>query len=507
MQNARWGKTLSLTFLSIFNIRAGLSSWRSQVYDRRAQRPEDLNPLRTRDRLLTRLDDNEQVLISGCELLAAAVKARTRIAPAGEWLLDNFYMIEEQIRTAKRHFPKNYSRELPRLGAGQSAGLPRVYDLALAAIAHGDGRIDAETLSRFVAAYQTVTPLTLGELWAIPIMLRLALIENLRRVSLRITSARAYLNQAREWASQMVEVAESDPKNLIIVIADMARSNPPMVSAFIAELVRRLQGHGPALALPLTWIEQRLAEESLTIEQMVQAETQQQAVDQVSISNSIGSLRFLGAYDWRVFVETMSIVEQILLEDRHGVYRRMDFATRDEYRHVIDRLAKRSKISEAGIARVAIELAQHKGAPEAVHPCSEHVGYYLIDRGLPQLEQAVAARVPVWERLRRGCARVRLSLYLGAILSLMLLATAGFVALAQHAGIGNWQLGILAVLALLASTSLASALVNWIVTLVVAPKRPQFGRLPSRRPSACRAWILCRVYRKNWQPSWWCQRC
>jgi hypothetical protein len=274
-----------------------------------------LSNLRVRDRLLTRLDDNEQVLIQGCDLLTLAVKARARIAPAGEWLLDNFYMIEEQIRTAKRHLPKDYSRELPRLGAGPSTGLPRVYDLALEAIAHGDGRIDAESLSRFVAAYQTVTPLTLGELWAIPIMLRLALIENLRRVSLHITSARAYVNQAQAWASQMIEVAESDPKSLILVIADMARSNPPMESAFIAELVRRLQGHGPALALPLTWIEQRLAEESLTIERMVLAENQQQAVDQVSISNSIGSLRFLGAYDWRVFVETMSIVEQILLED------------------------------------------------------------------------------------------------------------------------------------------------------------------------------------------------
>ena len=499
MKNARWGKILSLTFKS------GFSSWRNRVYDRRAARPDDLNPLRaelfsadqmehfgkvlasehslskarTRDRLLTRLDENEHVLISGCELLAEAVKARSRIAPAGEWLLDNFYMIEEQIRTAKRHFPKNYSRELPRLGAGRSAGLPRVYDLALAAIAHGDGRIDAEILSRFVAAYQTVTPLTLGELWAIPIMLRLALIENLRRVSLRITNARSYLNQAREWASQMVEVAESDPKNLIVVIADMARSNPPMVSAFIAELVRRLQGHGPALALPLTWIEQRLAEESMTIEQMVQAETQQQAVDQVSISNSIGSLRFLGAYDWRVFVETMSIVEQILLEDRGDVYRHMDFATRDEYRHVIDRLAKRSKISEAGIARVAIELAQHAGDTESqpgIHAYRGHVGYYLVDRGLPQLERAVAARLPLGESLRRGCARVRLPLYLGSILSLVILVTTGFFALAQSAiregaRIEDWQLAVLMTAAVLASTALASALVNWVVTLVVRPKR------------------------------------
>lgn len=500
MLNTRSGKTLSLTVSSPsgtkagVNLKAGFRSWRGRVHDRRAPRPEDLNPLRaelfsadqmehfgrvlasehslskarTRDRLLTRLDENEEVLIRGCELLAEAVKARSRIAPAGEWLLDNFYMIEEQIRTAKRHFPKNYSRELPRLSAGRSAGLPRVYDLALAAIAHGDGRIDAEILSRFVAAYQTVTPLTLGELWAIPIMLRLALIENLRRVSLRITNARTYLNLAREWASQMVEVAESDPKNLIVVIADMARSNPPMVSAFVAELVRRLQGHGPALALPLTWIEQRLAEESLTIEQMVQAETQQQAVDQVSISNSIGSLRFLGAYDWRVFVETMSIVEQILLEDRDDVYRRMDFATRDEYRHVIDRLAKRSKISEAGIARVAIELAQHAGDSA---PHARHVGYYLMDRGLAQLEHAVAARLPLWERLRRGCARVRLPLYLGAILALVVLVSAGFAGLAQQAGMAGWLLGLMVVLAVFASTALATALVNWLVTLLVIPKR------------------------------------
>src|SRR4029434_2045910 len=100
-----------------------------------------------------------------------------------------FYLIEEQIRTAKRHLPKGYSRELPRLSTGPSAHLPRVYDLAFEAISHGDGRIDAETLSRFIAAYQTVTPLKVGELWAIPIMLRLALIENLRRVGTRVAAA------------------------------------------------------------------------------------------------------------------------------------------------------------------------------------------------------------------------------------------------------------------------------------------------------------------------------
>src|SRR4030042_1929992 len=100
----------------------------------------------------------------------------------------------------------------------------------------------------------------------------------------------------------------------------MAGPGPPMVSSFVAELTRRLQGQGPALALPLSWIEQQLSESGLTIEQLIQSENQQQAADQLSISNSIGSLRFLGAMDWRTFVETMSIVEETLLEDPAGMY-------------------------------------------------------------------------------------------------------------------------------------------------------------------------------------------
>ncbi|MBI2115876.1 MAG: hypothetical protein HYT85_12425, partial [candidate division NC10 bacterium] len=215
---------------------------------------------RAPDQLLTRLAENEGVLIGVRNLLTEAIKADRRIAPAGEWLLDNFYLIEEQIRTARRHLPKGYSRELPRLLKGPSAGLPRVYDIALETISHGDGRVDPESLSSFVAAYQTVTVLKLGELWAIPIMLRLALIENLRRVGARIAADRTDRNRADYWADRMTEIAEKDPKSLILVIADMARSSPPMVSSFVAEFARRLQGQGPALALPLTWIEQRLSE-------------------------------------------------------------------------------------------------------------------------------------------------------------------------------------------------------------------------------------------------------
>ena len=180
------------------------------------------------DQLLPRLAANEAVLIDACNRMTAAVRANRRITPAGEWLLDNFYLIEEQIRTAKRHLPKGYSRELPRLAAGPSAGLPRVYDIALETIAHGDGRVDPESLSRFVGAYQTVTALKLGELWAIPIMLRLALIENLRRVASDVTAGRIDRDLADGWADQMTAIALKDPKSLIIVTADMAQSSQRM---------------------------------------------------------------------------------------------------------------------------------------------------------------------------------------------------------------------------------------------------------------------------------------
>ena len=424
---------------------------------------------RAPDQLLPRLAENEGVLIGACNLLTAALKATRRIAPAGEWLLDNFYLIEEQIRTARRHLPKGYSRELPRLLNGPSAGLPRVYDIALETISHGDGRVDPESLSSFVAAYQTVTVLKLGELWAIPIMLRLALIENLRRVGARIAADRTDRNRADYWADEMTEIAEKDPKSLILVIADMARSSPPMVSTFVAEFARRLQGQGPALALPLTWIEQRLSESGLTIEQLVQSENQQLAAEQVSISNSIGSLRFLGAMDWREFVETMSVVEQTLREDPGGVYGKMDFATRDRYRHVVEKIAKGSRLSESDVARKAIQLTHEGAARKGGDDRAAHVGFYLIDKGLPQLERTAEVRLSPAVVLQRMSEQCPLLLYLGTITLMTAIVAGSFLAKAHASGVHGWLLALIGILSLVCASQLAVALVNWLATLQATP--------------------------------------
>ena len=430
----------------------------------------ELSPGGPQGRLLKRLAENSAVLIDVRNLLIEAVTANRRITPAGEWLLDNFYLIEEQIRTAKRHLPRGYSRELPRLLSGPSAGLPRVYDLALETISHGDGRVDPEGLSSFIAAYQTVTTLRLGELWAIPIMLRIALIENLRRVAVRIATDRMDRNLADYWADQMTEIAEQDPKSLILVIADMARSNPPMVSSFVAELTRRLQGQGPDLALPLTWIEQRLAECGWTSKELVQSENQQQAADQVSMSNSIGSLRSLGAMDWRVFVETQSVVEQTLRQDPGGVYRKMDFSTRDRYRHVVEEIAKSSRDSESQVASQAIQLAREGAAGKGSDDRTAHVGFYLIEKGLAQLQGTVEMRRSFFEALRRVSHRFPVLLYVGTIMLVTAITTGSFLARARADGLSGWLVGMMGILSLLGASHLAVALVNWLATLLVRPQ-------------------------------------
>jgi len=423
-----------------------------------------LGPYTTPDQqLLDRLAENESLLLEIHKLISKAVEANRHITPAGEWLLDNFYIIEEQIRIGKRHLPKSYSKELPRLLSGPSAGLPRVYHIAQEIISHGDGFIDPQNLYRFVTSYQTVTALNLGELWAIPIMLRLALIENLRRVSVKVVSGRIERDLAATWADKMIDISDKDPKSLILVIADMARSDPPMSSSFISELVRRLQGQSPALAFPLTWIEQRLAESYQTTLQLIQDDTQQQAADQVSISNSISSLRLLSSLDWRKFVETMSHVEQILQKDPAGVYKSMDFQTRDQYRHIVEKIAKKSSLSETEVALKSIELAQ-KQAEHGVEDRSSHVGFYLIDRGLPQLEKLTGVR-----KSTRTFPGIPLFFYLGSISILTLFFVWRLVEKAENDNVGGWQLWILGLVLLICLSHLSIAVVNWLATLIAKP--------------------------------------
>lgn len=440
-----------------------------EKYGKSLAKRHQLSTKKAKDHLLKRLADNENTLLEVRKLLTDSIKKKLPIPPAGEWLIDNFYLIEEHIRIAKTYFPKNYSEDLPQLMADNSMKVTRSYDIVLRIISHSDGRIDIDNLNHFMEAYQSVTKLKLGELWSIPIMLRLALIENIRRIAARIAIDTVDRNLAEYWAKKMIRTTEKSPKDLILVIADMARSNPPIESAFVSELIRLLRGKGPDLAIVLNWVEQQLSGSGHTCTELINAENHKQTTDQVSISNSIASLRLLGAIDWKGFVEQNSIVEKILLEDHNGVYGKMDFATRDRYRHVVELIARKGPSSEEEVARIAIQLMQENMPSPDSDQRTAHVGYYLIGKGKRDTQRVAKMHISWMRKFKRIIKNHAFATYLFFILLLtLLISTAIFFKIHTEIKLVGLLIYV-SILVLLSTSQLAVSVVNFVATLLVRP--------------------------------------
>ncbi|MBS1730878.1 MAG: cyclic beta 1-2 glucan synthetase [Bacteroidetes bacterium] len=460
------------------------NSWMMKQHGERVASMHAISKTRGQDRLLKRLNNNEKILLEVRNLLVEAVKEKRNITPASEWLLDNFYLIEEQISIGRKHLPKGYSQDLPILTFGNSAKLPRVYDIALEIISHSDGRMDIGNLSSFIESYQLTSKLTIGELWAIPIMLRLALIENLRRIATRIAIDRIDINLAGYWSNEFKKTAENKPKDLIFKITEMARSMPSLSSAFVSEFSRELQVKGPTYSLLLNWLEQQLAEIGDTVGELIIFENQKQAADQVSISNSIKSLRLLSTTEWKFFVENLSEVNNILSKDIDGVYKKMDFATRDHYRHVIENIAKKSRFSETDIAEMALNMAierNEQGAPVR----ERHVGYFLIDEGLYQIQRAAQVKFSWKDKINRFFKKVHLQLYAGSIilLTIVLVFFTSFYFSQFYTNL--WIIAGIVFLSFVGLSQFATWIINWITTLLVKPKPLPKMDFSKAIPSQC----------------------
>ncbi|MEO6988186.1 MAG: cyclic beta 1-2 glucan synthetase, partial [Aquihabitans sp.] len=252
------------------------------------------------------------------------------------------------------------------------------------------------------------------------------------------------------------------------MIADMARSQPPMTPAFVAELVRRVQGQGSALALVLSWVEQWLADGGSSIEQMLHADGQAQSTNQVTVSNSITSLRFLALVDWKEFVESASAVDAVLRQDPTATYSQMDFETRDRYRHLTEEIARRGRLEEIDVARKALELARESAARS--DDIRSHIGFYLADHGRTSLEQALAARPTVEASVRKAARRVPLLAYMVPIALLVVFFTQGLVNEAFRFGADDELVWLVGLLGMLAFSELGVACVNWGATLLATPR-------------------------------------
>jgi cyclic beta-1,2-glucan synthetase len=420
-----------------------------------------------RAELLPRLEDNGRKLEAAYKALVNALREGSAISPAAEWLVDNYHIVEEQLREIREDLPKGYYHELPKLASGELAGYPRIYAVALALIVHTDSRLDTSTLQRFIAAYQTVAPLSIGELWAVAITLRLALVENLRRLAIAIARARAERDEADKLADKLLELASLQPANVMSSLNERLGKQEDLPHAFLVQLVQRLREQHPSVMPVMDWIEKQVTKQGTTVEQIIHSEHQRQAAAQVTVGNIITSMRLFSTLDWNDFFEKVSLIERLLGKDPAGVYARMEFASRDRYRHVIERISKRTRTNELDIAQAAIDLA---GDANENALAQRHVGYYLIDTGLTQLETKFNYQPPTIERFHRLLLRHCTVTYLGTLTVMTVLIMTPLLYFMYRYG-ADWPLLIVtAFLALLPASDLAITVLNWDLTHFFPPR-------------------------------------
>src|ERR1051326_7017541 len=456
--------------------------------------------------LLPRLEENGRKLIAAYKALAESIREEHVISPAAEWLVDNFHIVEEQIREIREDLPKSYYLELPKLAEGNFKNYPRIYAFSFSLIAHTDSHLDTETLRRFINAYQKVSPLSIGELWAVPITLRIALVENLRRLATRIVSSRSERDEADRLADKLLEAAQNQPNDLVPLIASRVGKRRSVGRSFVVQLTLRLREQDPAVMAVFEWLDKQLERRGLSIEKIVHEEHHRQAAAQVTVGNIITSMRLLSTLDWKDFFETVSLIDPELAKDPAGVYSSMDFTTRDRYRHVIERISKHTKKSEPEIARIALRMAQqthdqNRSAPAAPpHTASAsenlatgsaeqsktlpqraatgraqdipstHVGYFLIGDGLGRLESEVGYRPRLNERILRAVKRHATPVYLGTLATLIALIVGVAMVAVLHNGGGVLITAVAAVLTLIPASELALSILNWDVTHVFEPR-------------------------------------
>ena len=437
--------------------------------------------------LFTQLNEARQSIRTICSDLTAAVQLDMSISPVAEWILDNEYLIESHGRDVQINLPKPFYRELPTLSVDPDQSFPRVYSLAKELVAHSDARLDRENILGFLSAYQENEYLSLGELWALPLMLRIALIQRIDELAHQAWQELHDRELADFWANRLLTSLHRDPDKLFTVLASLAdvRKHP---SAFFAlQLSGLLYDEVPALVPVQSWLERSL---NRPLTELHSGEQSRQATNQISIGNAITSLRQLSLLDWREVFEQQSQVEKALRRDPAGVYPDMDFDTRNQYREAVEVLAKGSTVTEVQVARKAVELAGAAQTSEGWESRQKHIGAYLIGENRSALSETIGCRESLRYRFHQWIYRHPASIYLAstALLTLALLA----YPLTRIMG-GAATVFDLAALILMAlpSSQVASEWTNYVITRILPPRRlPKMDFSQTGIPDAYRTLVV-----------------
>ena len=410
-----------------------------------------------------RHQENEKEIFRVYRATAADVDAGASITPAAEWLLDNYYIVEEAIQEVRRDFPKKFYRQLPTMTvAGQE--IPRVLAVAWLYVAHTHSSVSQDALAAMVDGFQVEEPLEIGELWALPSFIRFVLIENLRRIATRVDRSRNMRRRANDVADEVIRLNDEAAS------ADVLKSIEALTSdnTFITQFLYRLRNASQTSGFAVTWLEQRLEQAGTDVEEVMLAEQNRLSSGNVTMGNIIKSLRHIDDTEWSVWFEEVSQIDKIF-RDRTD-YEALDFGSRNAYRNRIEQIARRSRRSESEVANAAISLAE-QAARESDDPRESNIGAFIVGRRRRELEAAVGYKPLIVQQTVRLVRRLNWFAIAGPVifLTVLAMAIAGWF-LVQ----ANMPLPVvfffLLMFALPASEG-ATGLFNTLVTYVVRPAR------------------------------------
>ena len=405
-----------------------------------------------------RLKDNSRVIVATYRAIVSAAYARQPISPAAEWLLDNYHVVDEQIREIEDDLPPGFYRKLPKLADGHLQGYPRVFGLAWALVAHTDSAFDVQKLTRFVEAYQREQPLTIGELWAIAITLRITLVENLRRLAEAIVVRLEAGRLADDIADRSLGTEKNDPEPADEIIKRLNQA--PWSTAFAFQLAQRMRDRDPNTTPALRWLNEKLHAEGSSVDQVVRDEVQRQSAMNVTVRNVITSMRMISMVNWAEFFESVSPVDAILRTGSN--FASMDFPTRDTYRRAIEQLALGCNRNEPEVATKLIAKAQRGATPRERDP-----GYYLLSKGRSGFEAEIGCKPAIGTRAFRLNSRLGVLSYVGmiAITTAIILMIA--LSIVARTNLPGWTLVLLAITGLVPASDVAVAIVNRFITMRV----------------------------------------
>lgn len=411
--------------------------------------------------LFLQVKSDYDYLIKFYKGLCEDAQNKRRLVPAAEWFLDNFHIISEQVKEIEYSLPRGHYQSLPILRNGNYKGKPRIYAIAVDIVLLADGKLEEEIISTFLENYQTETPLTIGELWAVPFMLRIALIKKIREVADKVEESQNYLEKAKIWSERLIKSLEVSEEALSQVFNDHDKAISLITPAYGEQMLHIMREYGTDTAPIIRWLDKKLALQGLDADKIVQNEHQIQTSLQVLTGNIITSMRFLSGIRWEDVFEKLSLVEHILSNDPAEVYPLMEFASRDYYRNRVELLSKKMGISELSVAEKAVECAKEAAKNPDIEDRFRHVGYYLIGNGTKTLEGKQINKSGDYTSLYYLCTVALISSGLFCLFFYLLSLSEKRIS----AGIMIFEI----ILILVPLVSLTLIILNWMVTHIFPP--------------------------------------